>query len=149
LAIRACNKLKEKLVIRGDGGERSYLQEIAGPTVTFTGPIDNRTKINYLKYAKGFIFPSIDEDFGIAPVEAMGYGVPVIAFYSGASRETITEWKTGLFFRTYSTASLINSLRTFSHIKFSQKDCHAQAKRFTAQKFKKNILHVVDTLCKE
>ena len=36
--------------------------------------------------ARGFIFPG-EEDFGIAPVEAMGHGCPVIALGKGGLRD--------------------------------------------------------------
>lgn len=51
----------------------------------------------YYQEADAFIFPSVwDEPFGMPPVEAMSFGVPVVATRSGGIVETVEDGKTGL-----------------------------------------------------
>ena len=48
------------------------------PGVTGLGVVDERTKANVLRAADVFLFPARYEGFGLAPREAMRYGVPAI-----------------------------------------------------------------------
>jgi glycosyltransferase involved in cell wall biosynthesis len=41
--------------------------------------LSNSTIANLYKYAALFVYPSLYEGFGIPPLEAMSYGIPVIA----------------------------------------------------------------------
>ena len=143
MAIEACNRLKRKLIVIGDGWQKKELKKIAGRRIRLLGFISEKAKIGYLKKAKGFIFPSRDEDFGIAPVEAMAYGVPVIAYYSGGPRETIVEGKTGIFFKKYSTAALINAIKRFEKMHFYPMNCYRQAKKYSKEKFREKMLKFI------
>ena len=143
LAIEACNKLKRKLIVIGDGWQKKELKKVSGRHIKLLGFISDKAKIAYLKKAKGFIFPSRDEDFGIAPVEAMAYGVPVIAYYSGGPRETIVEGKTGIFFKKYSTGALIDAIKRFEKIHFDPMSCYKQAAKYSKEKFRENMLKFI------
>lgn len=144
LAINVFNAQKKKLIVIGDGRERNNLEKIAGRSIEFTGFISEKKKIHYLKSARGFVFPSIDEDFGIAPVEAMAHGVPVIAFYSGGLRETIIDGETGIFFRKHTNRSLADALRRFEATKFNPNKCYRQAKKFSEKRFKREITKLIE-----
>ena len=58
-----------------------------------------------MRGCKAFLFPGL-EDFGIAPVEAMSAGRPVIAFRAGGALDTVVPGKTGEFFDTQTPESL-------------------------------------------
>jgi glycosyltransferase involved in cell wall biosynthesis len=143
LAIEACNELHRELVVIGEGRQVRELEKMAGPQIRLHGFVSEKVKIGYLKKAKGFIFPSRDEDFGIAPVEAMAYGIPVIAYFSGGPRETIVEGKTGLFIRTYSTDSLVDGILRFERMYFDPKDCHRQAAKYSKEIFREKFLKFI------
>ena len=53
---------------------------------------------------QAFLFPG-EEDFGIAPLEAMAAGRPVVAFHAGGACETVIEGVTGRFFRQPTAAA--------------------------------------------
>jgi glycosyltransferase involved in cell wall biosynthesis len=139
IAIDAFNSLGQKLIIVGKGSELKRFQKKAGPTITFLGFLNEKAKNRYLSQAKALIFPSFDEDFGIAPVEAMAHGVPVIALYSGGSKETIIDKKTGIFFHEPTPKSLIKAVRLFESLNFNPEDCYRQAKHFSEERFEKEI----------
>ncbi len=44
----------------------------------------------------GLVFPSLNEDWGMTPLEAMGFGKPVIAVRQGGPTESIVDGKTGI-----------------------------------------------------
>jgi len=97
IAIEAFNKLGLELIIIGDGPERKKLQKRAKKNIKFLGWQPDKIVSKYYKSCTAFIFPS-EDDFGIAPVEAMSYGKPVLAYRKGGATETIIEGKTGEFF---------------------------------------------------
>lgn len=111
LAISACNQLKKQLVIVGKGKEDKFLRSIAGPTIKFLGEVEDEALLKIYAKAKALIFPAVDEEFGIVPVEAMSQGVPVIAYRSGGLKETVVEGKTGVFFDQLSVEDLIKAMQ--------------------------------------
>ena len=76
LAVRTANKYGFKLVVAGNGPEKRRMIAIAGPNVEFVGVEGMRMAEEILAGARALIYPAIDEDFGIVPVEAMSAGVP-------------------------------------------------------------------------
>ena len=104
-------------MIVGDGPERAILEKQAGDSVQFLGRVDDK-KLNALyQNASALIFPS-HEDFGIVPLEAQAWGIPVIAFGKGGALETIKEGISGLFFSDQTVESLINSIIRFDALVF-------------------------------
>ncbi|MCX7955953.1 MAG: glycosyltransferase, partial [Patescibacteria group bacterium] len=98
ILIHAANKEKFNLKIIGTGREEKYLRSIAGKTVEFLGNLPDSQFEKIISGAKAFFFASRDEEFGIACVEAMGYGIPVIAYNSGGIPEYIIDGKNGFLF---------------------------------------------------
>ncbi|MFL6797650.1 MAG: glycosyltransferase family 4 protein [Xanthobacteraceae bacterium] len=81
--------------------ELYFRQEIAplvsdGPGVEFVGEIDERAKTEFLGNASALLFP-VDwpEPFGLAMIEAMACGTPVLAFRCGSVAEVIDPGVTG------------------------------------------------------
>lgn len=86
--LRAMWALRDRIprlryVIVGDGPERGRLADLAATLgltdrVTFTGQLPNDEAKERARAAHLFVMPSIDEAFGVAYVEAMAAGVPVV-----------------------------------------------------------------------
>ena len=119
LLIRAFNRLKLPLIVVGDGVEKGYLKKLAGPTVKILG-FQGKEKIeNLMSRCRAFVYSGI-EDFGIAPVEAMASGAPVIAFGKGGVLDTVrcfnansTKGATGLLFPSQTVKSLVEAIEFF------------------------------------
>lgn len=145
LAVEACNKLKKRLVVIGEGSEMAHLKKIAGETISLLGWQSEKSMYEYLQKAKAFIFPA-DEDFGITPVEAMAAGKPVIALKKGGALETVIDQTTGVFFEEATTDSLVLAIENFEKNveKFSPKVCRDQAEKFSKEAFEKNLKTIIE-----
>lgn len=146
--IKAVNDAKFKLKIVGSGRDFERLKLIAGPTVEFLGNLsDEELKKTYLN-ARAFLFASRDEEFGIAVVEAMGYGLPVIAFRSGGLPEYVVDGKNGFLFDQLDQLSLIKKIHELTSLTSSKyiemrKEARKTAERFTEDKFEEHIKQFV------
>jgi len=87
---------RNKLLVLGDGSERSCFERLAGSDnrISFLGY--RRNAAEYIKASDAFVFPSLYEGLGGAVIEAMAVGTPVIAFDTDGSRDLIVNDKNGL-----------------------------------------------------
>lgn len=143
LAVQACTKLKLPLKVVGSGKMLSELKAMAGETVEFLGAVPDEQLHQLYKGARALLYPVEDEDFGIVPVEAMGYGVPVIAHESGGPKETLIEEKTGLFFQELSLAGLIEAILLAKRYEFDPVAIHKQALKYNSATFREKIASFV------
>jgi glycosyltransferase involved in cell wall biosynthesis len=142
LVIAACNELALPLTIVGSGPQTASLQHIAGPTVKFAGFVADDTLPELAHNATVFVFPS-EEDFGIAPVEAMALGLPVLAYGSGGALDYIVAGKTGELFAEQSVAAVTQALRTFKPSRYKQSSIVASVRQFSAERFRKDVGTIV------
>lgn len=147
IAIEAFNKLGLELVIIGDGPAKRDLQQIAKKNIKFLGWQPNDVVVKYYQNCTAFIFPS-EDDFGIAPVEAMFFGKPVLAFRSGGAVETIIEGKTGEFFDYQNPAILADGIRRMRPKNYDPKFISAHAQKFNREKFEKEIKEYINKVAK-
>jgi glycosyltransferase involved in cell wall biosynthesis len=138
IAIEACNRLKKKLVIIGDGPDTERLRKLAGSTVKVIGRVSDEELNEIASTATAFIAP-MEEDFGIAPVEAMASGLPVIAYKAGGAMDYVIEGKSGVFFEEQTVDSLVAVLQDFQSSKFKEKVVRAKAGEFSKEIFKEKI----------
>ena len=148
ILIHSANELNFHLKIVGTGRDASYLRSLAGPTVEFMNAISDQHLSLMYKKAKAFLFASVDEEFGIAPVEAMGYGLPVIAYKSGGLNETVDDGVNGFLYHKLESESLnekIKILESLPNEKYKEmrKNARQKAENFSVEKFKKNISNFI------
>ena len=101
-----------RLALVGDGPARRDLeQEFANTRTVFTGVLQGEELAAAFASADAFLFPSTTETLGIAMIEALASGLPVIAARTGATREVVDEGQTGLLYSPGSDAALAEAVR--------------------------------------
>ena len=112
VAIEACNGLGRRLIITGRGRDTQRLKRLAGPSIEFVDQCSRKDLARYYENARAFLMPA-EEDFGIAPVEAMAAGCPVIAFDRGGALDTIVPGVSGVLFNEQSVEALVDAICSF------------------------------------
>lgn len=144
IAIEACSRLGVTLKVVGTGKLLPDLKAMAGENIEFLGAVDDAQLEALYANAEALLYPVEDEDFGIVPVEAMGYGVPVIGHNSGGPRETILDQKTGVLFESLTVAGLVQAIEKFKIIKFNSELIHKHALQFRKAVFLQKIQDFVE-----
>lgn len=145
VAVEAFNKLGLPLVIIGQGSQEKYLRKIAGENIRILGWQNDETTRKYFQNARAFIFPC-EDDFGIAPVEAMAHGVPVVALRKGGVLETVQEGITGEFFDAQTPEVLADGIRRFmlNENKYDKNVIIQRAAEFSEERFKREFSDFVE-----
>lgn len=146
----------KKLIVIGDGPEMDRCKAAAGPNVTLLGRQSAASLRQHMQQAKAFIFAA-EEDFGIAPIEAQACGTPVLAFGSGAARETIqsnepmgaNEDATGLFFTEQTPQAIVQVIAQFESqaTPILAQNCRSNAQKFSIPQFRRNFVDFVESKC--
>lgn len=141
LAVEAFSKNDKKLVLVGGGAEHQKLVELAGDAknIEFIPRISDPLELSKIvAEAKGFVFPSL-EPFGIAPIEALATGTPVLAFDQGGAQDYIKDGENGVFFDKQSLSAILKAVEKFEKTSFDTKKVSESAKKFSKENFKKNF----------
>ena len=140
LAVRACLMTQRKLLMVGEGPEHKKLKKMAeGSKLVKFFPLAKKEKLaEYLSKAKGYLFPSL-EPFGIAPVEALASGCPVIAYGEGGARDYVVNKENGLLFNKQTAKSLAEAILEFEKMKFDRKKISKTADKFGVDRFDKEL----------
>ena len=145
LAVKACMMTQRKLLVVGEGPEHAKLVKIAeGSGLVEFLPLRKKGKLaELLAGAKGYLFPSL-EPFGIAPVEALAAGCPVIAFGEGGARDYVVDGKNGILFEEQTAKSLAEAILKFEKCKFDREKVARSVKDFGVERFNKEIRKFVN-----
>ncbi|MBI2314820.1 glycosyltransferase [Candidatus Daviesbacteria bacterium] len=151
VVVEVYGKLGLPLKIAGTGPELENLKKLATTynlqSTTFLGWVSDEERMKLLANAKALIVASEDEDFGITSIEAQAVGIPVIAPASGGFLETVVNNKTGLLYGgpgQVTVEALTEALQKFDPLKFNPQDCQKNAEKFSKERFKKEILELVN-----
>ncbi len=148
LAVQACTQLGLPLKVSGSGRDHDRLKAMAGPTVEFLGHVPDDELPDLLAQCRAFLFPGA-EDFGIAPVEAMAAGRPVVAYAYGGALDTVIERVSGTLFHEQTVESLCNALQSFDPEAYDPWTVRHHAEQFDAVVFQQKIKEYIDRAWEE
>ena len=143
LLIEAFNKLQRPLLIAGTGRDRERLEAMAGPNVQFLGYVPDRELPNLMARCRAFMFPG-EEDFGIAPIQAMAAGRPVIAYAGGGALETVIPGETGVLFAQQTVNAMIKAVESFDALSVNSALIRQHAKQYDTAVFKQKMASFIE-----
>ena len=112
--------------------------KLAGSNVDFLTDVTDEEMPTQLAGAYAYLYAA-DEDFGIAPPEALAAGTPVIAYKSGGALDYVEPGKTGEFFTPQTSQALVMALRKFNPLSYNYAEIAKSAKRFNSETFVQNM----------
>jgi glycosyltransferase involved in cell wall biosynthesis len=140
-----------KIAAKVDRVDKDYFEGVVEPLlrdslIEFVGEIGDGEKDEFLGHAYALLFP-IDwpEPFGLAMIEAMACGTPVIAYRSGAVPEVMEEGHTGFIVEGLEDA--VEAVRRVPEL--SRKRCREIFdQRFTAARMAHDYVQLYERLIK-
>jgi glycosyltransferase involved in cell wall biosynthesis len=138
LAVQACSALQLPLKVAGSGRDLERLKSVAGPTVEFLGWVPDEALPELMAHCRAFLFPGA-EDFGIAPLEAMAAGRPVIAYAYGGALDTVIDRVSGVLFEEQTLESVTRALQRFDAEAYDPAVIRAHAEQFDTAVFQRRV----------
>src|SRR3954447_8253839 len=129
VAVRAFNRLRRPLLVIGDGPEQRRLRRMAGPNVRFTGRESDERVAELLATSRALVVTAAEE-FGIAAVESLASGRPVIALGAGGVRESMREGATGAYYARDDPTALAEAVEAFDPSAIDPATCVEAARHF-------------------
>ena len=158
LLIKAFNNLNLPLIIIGSGSEKKQLMKIAKNNIRFLGYQDEIEIKKLMEKCRAFVYAGI-EDFGIAPVEAMAAGAPVIAFKKAGVLDTVkcitsdTKKPTGVLYEEQTRQGLQDCVNYFEEKQiwkiFCNEEINLWSQNFSIKQFHKKFNNFVMQSLKE
>jgi glycosyltransferase involved in cell wall biosynthesis len=149
IALRAGIPLK--IAAKVDRTDREYFTQVVepmlrDPSIEFLGEISEPEKNDLLGQALALLFPiEWPEPFGLAMIEAMACGTPVIAYPHGSVPEVVEEGKTGFIVSSEDEAVKVLEQKVEG---LSRVACRVLfEERFSAQRMAREYLGVYSYLC--
>ena len=134
MAMEACRLADVPLRIAGEGPERARLEALAGPGVEFMGWRSDEEIRELYRGARALLLPG-EEDFGIAPVEALACGRPVVGLARGGVTETVTDGASGVLVAEPTAAAYAAGIARAAALDFDAEHIRSQALRFSRTRF--------------
>jgi glycosyltransferase involved in cell wall biosynthesis len=143
VAMTAATRLGVSLKIVGTGPDRARLERLAGPTVEFLGALDADTLRDTYRKSTALVLPA-EEDFGIAPVEAMACGRPVVALGRGGATETVVPGHTGWLVDAPTPEGFAEAMQAARQTTFDPDVLATHASQFSTERFEIAFGTIVD-----
>lgn len=138
-AMAACEKLGMELRIVGEGPERKRLAGMAGNHVRFLGKVGPEKLRELYRGARLFLQPGV-EDFGIASVEALACGTPVVAVARGGILDVVEDGRHGVLYPDWEgPTALSEAIDKALRMGFNPLDLRDRAESFSVSRFTDRI----------
>ena len=134
LAIDAAARLGVPLVLVGSGPEEKRFRARAGPSVRFPGALPRERLRELYRTCASFVQPG-EEDFGIAAVEAVACGAPVVALARGGVLDIVRDGVDGVLYAEESVEALAAAVAGARGRSFDYTEMARSARRFAPERF--------------
>ena len=144
--LRAFSKLIIKydfltLKIAGKGTQRASLEKLCDQLkikdkVTFVGFLCKAELVEFYRNIDIAVFPSRQESFGVAALEAQASKVPVVTSEAPGFKDTVINGKTGLFSKIDDINNIQEKLEELIKDEQKRKEMGEEGRRFVLENFK-------------
>ncbi len=136
LEVARCLQGTVRIVVAGDGPLRPVVEAAAAAgSLEYLGPLDDL--VPFYHTANMLLAPSHSEGQGLAVVEAMACGLPVIASRVGGLAEVVADGKTGVLLPVGDVDAMVSTIRALvadpALMKVMGEAGHRRAVRFYSQ----------------
>jgi glycosyltransferase involved in cell wall biosynthesis len=142
VALAAASRLGVPLKVVGAGPDAARLGRLAGPTTEFLGALEGAALRDLYRRATALVLPA-EEDFGIAPVEAMACGRPVVALARGGATETVQPGVTGWLVETQTGEAFAEAMDTARRTPLDPARLAAHAAEFSVERFERGFTDII------
>ncbi|GJQ31278.1 MAG: hypothetical protein HBSAPP04_01170 [Ignavibacteriaceae bacterium] len=140
-------KFKYELILVGEGplmAEYTKFAKEHSINVCFVGTKSQKEIKELLSISDLFVMPSRSESFGIAAIEALATGTPVIAASTGGLRENILDGSNGFLFSVESVGELVKAIEKAASYNWDRKNISKQTyNKFSRERWQHNFLRIV------
>lgn len=140
--ISTFSNSNRSLIVAGTGPEEQRLRQMADENVDLLGYVTESEKQELLAGAKGYIFNAESEAFGMAPVEALASGTPVIGVQDGFTQFQISDGETGILYREGELAQALNRFEQ-DGVDLTSEEIAKQAEQYSVDTFRNQIHSVI------
>jgi glycosyltransferase involved in cell wall biosynthesis len=134
VAIQAARQLGRRLVLVGRGPEEARLRALGDSSVEFVASCTSESLRALYRRCAVYVQPG-EEDFGIAAVEALACGAPVVALSRGGIRDIVRDGENGILYDDDSAEGLAAALSRAAGTRFDYTRQRASALPFRPARF--------------
>lgn len=138
LAIRACEHLGMELRVVGTGPEKGRLQRLCRRHARLLGRVSDAELRRLYRQAALFLQPGV-EDFGMASVEALASGTPVVAVAEGGVLDIVEDGVHGVLYHGFEVSDVAAAIDKCREIRFNHLKLGSRADSFSSQRFADRI----------
>ena len=142
IAVEAARLSGERLIIVGSGPERARLEPTAPPNVSFVGHVSDAELRDLVGAAHALVFPG-EEDFGIAPVEALAAGTPIVAYGAGGALDYVEPEVNGLLCPEQDAAAFARAMKESCDVDWDVARVRRSAARFTVEEHRAGLRRAI------
>lgn len=149
MIVEAFARMPDKrLVVASTGPQLTKIQLRARGlnTISIIGPVAETRLRELLGRCVATVYVPVDEDFGLAPVESMAAGKPVIGVAEGGLLETIRHGETGMLLPpTFGVQDLVQAVQDMTPglARAMREACQARAQLFDITRFIERMASLV------
>lgn len=127
--------LDVKLFLAGKIANQEYYNRLVAfvennglkENISFLGRVSDEQLVSCYKKAAVFVFPSLLEGYGLSLVEAMQYGLPVVAFNNSAMPYTVKDGVNGYLVENENSSAFADSIAKILQNKELREQMHKGA----------------------
>ena len=144
-AVAAAHSVGRPLVLVGRGPEEKRLRALAGSSVRILVDRTPEQLRELYRTCAFFVVPG-EEDFGIAAVEALACGAPVVALARGGALDYLRDGENGVLFAEEGPEGLARAIGRATSIPFDYNALRASTLRFAPESFREGFREALASL---